>query len=248
MAAEGQQVLLLWDVDQTLIDGSAVTKTVYARAFRLLTGRGPQVQPSTDGRTDPEIVRNLFAANGAEFTAAAEAGYQGALTRAMTELHPRLMRDGSVLPGVLDVLAAVSRLPGVVQSVLTGNIRPNAAAKLALLGDGAAVLDLDVGGYGSDDARRPRLVAAAQRKAGAKYGVAFGPSSTVLVGDTELDVAAALQGGALVIAVATGVRSADELRRAGAHAVLPDLTATGGFVALVRALTGRELEPPVSPG
>jgi phosphoglycolate phosphatase-like HAD superfamily hydrolase len=240
--AGGKQVLLLWDVDHTLIENSGVSKAVYAEAFRQLTGRTAQVQPGTDGRTDPEILRNLFTANGAEFTAEDEASYQTALIEAMTELHPRLMRDGFVLPGVLKVLEAVSQIPGIVQSILTGNIRPNAEAKLGLLGDRAGLLDLDVGGYGSDDVHRPRLVAAAQRKASEKYGVPFGPSSTVLVGDTERDVAAALEGGALIIAVATGVTSQAELRRAGAHVVLPDLTDTTGFVALVRELTGWELE------
>src|SRR6201999_3370557 len=112
------------------------------------------------------------------------------------------------------------RTPAVVQSVLTGNIRPNAEAKLALLGGHRRLLDLDVGGYGSDDSRRPRLVGAAQRKGAGKDGGAFGPSWAVLVGDTELDVAAARQGGALIIAVATGIRSQDELRQAGADVVL----------------------------
>jgi phosphoglycolate phosphatase len=240
--AGDKQVLLLWDVDHTLIENSGVSKAVYAQAFRQLTGRAAQVQPGTDGRTDPEILRNLFTANDAEFTAADEASYQAALIEAMTELHPRLMRDGFVLPGVLEVLAAVSQIPGIVQSILTGNIRPNAGAKLSLLGDHAGLLDLDVGGYGSDDCYRPRLVAAAQRKASEKYGVPFGPSSTVLVGDTERDVAAALEGGALIIAVATGVTSQEELRQAGARVVLADLTDTSGFVGLVRELTGRELE------
>ena len=242
MTAGGKQVLLLWDVDQTLIDGSEVTKAIYARAFQLLTGREAQVRPSTDGRTDPEIVRNLFTANDAEFTADCEAGYRSALTGALAELRPQLMRDGFPLPGVLAALTEVSRIPGVVQSVLTGNIRPNAEAKLALLGDHRRLLDLDVGGYGSDDSRRPRLVAAAQRKAADKYGVPFGPSSTVLVGDTELDVAAARQGGALIIAVATGIRSQQELRQAGADVVLPDLAGTAGFLATLRGLTGLELD------
>ena len=129
-----------------------------------------------------------------------------------------------------------------MQSVLTGNIRLNAEAKLGLLGDHARVLDLDVGGYGSDDARRPRLVGAAQRKASQKYGAGFGSSSTVLVGDTERDVAAALKGGALIVAVATGVTSVEELRQAGAHVVLRDLADAPGFVAILRDLTGRELE------
>jgi phosphoglycolate phosphatase-like HAD superfamily hydrolase len=241
VGAAGKQVLLLWDVDHTLIENSGVSKAVYARAFQMMTGRAPEVQPGTDGRTDQEIVRNLFTANGAAFTTEDQRSYQSVLVEAMGELHPRLMRDGFVLPGVPDVLEAVSHIPGIVQSVLTGNIRPNAEAKLRLLGDHAQVLDLDVGGYGSDDARRPRLVGAAQRKASQKYGTVFGPSSTVLVGDTERDVAAALEGGALIVAVATGVTSQEELRQAGAHVVLPDLSDAPGFVAIVRDLTGREL-------
>jgi len=242
VGAADKQVLLLWDVDHTLIENSGVSKAVYARAFQMMTGQVPEVQPGTDGRTDQEIVRNLFTANGVAFTAGDESSYQSVLIEAMGELHPRLMRDGFVLPGVPDVLEAVSQIPGIVQSVLTGNIRPNAEAKLRLLGDHARVLDLDVGGYGSDDARRPRLVGAAQRKASQKYGAVFGPSSTVLVGDTERDVAAALEGGALIVAVATGVTSQELLRQAGANVVLPDLADAPGFVAIVRDLTGRELE------
>src|SRR5207247_1528544 len=151
-------------------------------------------QPSTDGRTDYDIMRNLFTANSTEFTGKDEASYPSALVEAMGEFHPRLMRDGFVLPGVNATLEAVAKIPGIVQSVLTGNIRPNAEAKLRLLGSHARLLDLDVGGYGSDDVVRSRLVGAAQRKASEKYGVTFGQASTVLVGDTERDVEAALEG------------------------------------------------------
>ena len=72
--------------------------------------------------------------------------YPSALVSAMGELHTRLMRDGFVLPGVTEALEAV---PSVVQSVLTGNIRPNAEAKLRLLGEHEYLLSLDVGGYRS---------------------------------------------------------------------------------------------------
>lgn len=237
-----KQVLLLWDVDHTLIENSGVSKAVYARAFQLMTGSAPGTQPSTDGRTDYQIMRNLFAANGAAFTADDEASYSSVLVDAMGSLHSRLMRDGFVLPGVTNVLDLVSKIPTLVQSVLTGNIRPNAEAKLQLLGDHARVLDLEVGGYGSDDVIRPRLVSIAQRKASQRYDAVFDSSSTVLVGDTERDVAAALEGGAKIVGVATGVTTAEQLRQAGAHVVLPNLLDSSGFVKIVRELTGRELE------
>jgi len=152
------------------------------------------------------------------------------------------MKHGFVLPGVTEALEAVARVPSIVRSVLTGNIRPNAEAKLRLLGEHEHLLDRDVGGYGSDDVVRPRLVGAAQRKASEKYGVSFGPTSTVLVGDTERDVEAALEGGAMIVGVATGVTSEDELRGAGAHVVLPNLIDSTGFLEVIRELTGRELE------
>ena len=115
MGAAGKQVLLLWDVDHTLIENSGVSKAVYARAFKMMTGRAAEVQPGTDGRTDFEIVRNLFTANGVAFAVDDEASYQSALIDAMTELHPRLMRDGFMLPGVPDVLAATGRIPGIAR-------------------------------------------------------------------------------------------------------------------------------------
>jgi phosphoglycolate phosphatase len=242
VGAAGKQVLLLWDVDHTLIENSGVSKAVYARAFQIMTGSAPKAQPSTDGRTDYDIMRNLFTANNAPFTAEGDASYPSALIEAMSALHPRLITDGFVMPGVMDALEAVAKVPGIVQSVLTGNIRPNAEAKLRLLGGHAHVLDLDVGGYGSDDAERPKLVGAAQRKASEKYGVVFDPASTVLVGDTERDVAAALEGGALIVGVATGVTTQEQLRQAGAHVVLPDVVDSAGFVEVIRELTGRELE------
>ena len=110
MGAAEKQVLLLWDVDHTLIENSGVSKAVYARAFEMMTGRAAEVQPGTDGRTDHEIVRNLLTANGAAFTPEAEASYQSVLIDAMRELRPRLMRDGFTLPGVPDVLHAVSQI------------------------------------------------------------------------------------------------------------------------------------------
>ena len=109
------------------------------------------------------------------------------------------------------------------QSVLTGNIRPLAAAKLTAAGLGEH-LDLDVGAYGDVHEVRAELVPVARRAARAAYGSDFGGRSTVLVGDTPLDVAAALDTGARAVGVATGSFPAANLVAAGAHVVLPDLT------------------------
>ena len=60
----------------------------------------------------------------------------------------------------------------------------------------------------------------------------------MLVGDTALDVAAALATGARVVGVATGGTTADELVAAGADAVLPDLADTAAVLAAILARPG----------
>jgi phosphoglycolate phosphatase-like HAD superfamily hydrolase len=94
-------------------------------------------------------------------------------------------------------------------------------------------LDLGVGAYGDAHEVRAELVPVARQAARAAYGADFSGLSTVLVGDTPLDVAAALVTGARAVGVATGSFSAADLATAGAHAVLPDLTDTSLVLAAV---------------
>ena len=138
------------------------------------------------------------------------------------------------MPGAAAAIAALAEA-GARQSVLTGNIRPLAALKLGLAGL-SEHLDLDVGAYGDVHEVRAELVPVARRAARAAYETDFGGRSTVLVGDTPLDVAAALDTGARAVGVATGSFPAADLAAAGAHIVLPDLTDTSLVLA---AVTGR---------
>jgi phosphoglycolate phosphatase-like HAD superfamily hydrolase len=121
------------------------------------------------------------------------------------------------------------------QSVLTGNIRSVAEVKLAALGL-REWLDLCIGAYGDDHEDRTELVEVARRRAAAVHGRsagAFDGTATVVIGDTPLDIAAALAADARAVGVATGSHSAGDLAMAGADAVLADLTDTA---AVLRAL------------
>jgi phosphoglycolate phosphatase-like HAD superfamily hydrolase len=129
------------------------------------------------------------------------------------------------LPGAAEVLTALARVPGVVQTVLTGNLRAVAVVKLRVFGLHRHI-DFEVGAYGEDDPERTKLVAIAQHRSGVKYETEFTLRNTVIVGDTKNDVTAADVGGAKIIAVASGRDSLAELRDAGAEVVLPDLVDT----------------------
>jgi phosphoglycolate phosphatase len=140
-----------------------------------------------------------------------------------------------VLPGVTAAIAAVARgRPGidVIQSLLTGNVRELAEVKIAGLGLDE-YLDLDAGAYGTESEVRADLVPVARCNAAARYGGNYDGAATVLIGDTPLDVEAALAHGARAVAVATGNFPAADLAAAGADAVLADLADTPAVLAAV---------------
>jgi phosphoglycolate phosphatase len=218
--------LVLWDVDHTLIDAGGLSGDLYGLVFAGLFGRElPAVAPMA-GRTDRAIILETLAGAGVGEPGTHVAEFIAGLTGAAREFGTRVRERGRVLPGAAEAIAALAAAGGaVVQSVLTGNIRPLAEAKLGALGL-TAHLNLDVGAYGDAHEDRAELVHLARRAAGRAYCRDFAGTATVIVGDTPLDVRAALATGARAVGVATGSASVAELTAAGAHAVLPGLADT----------------------
>lgn len=227
-------LLVLWDIDHTLTENHGVNKEIYAYAFELLTGRRAEHEARTDGRTEPEIMLNMLLAHDVNPAPTYFERMPDVLEVATAAKAGALRERGHELPGARDALATLQDTPGIIQSVLSGNIKPNAITKLSVFSlDG--YIDFEVGGYGSDDPARDKLVAFARDRASAKYGARLDKANTVLVGDTLRDVWAGRNGGARVVGVATGPDSVDALRREGADIVLPDLRDTR---VVVEAVTG----------
>jgi len=224
---------VLWDVDFTLLDAGGTGRMVYASVFRDLFGRDPDGVAPMGGRTERAIILDTLTRAGISDPARHVDAFVAELTRRAPALGATFAARGRALPGAAAALAAVAALgPAVVQSVLTGNVPAMARAKLAAFGLDRH-LDLGIGAYGDHHEVRAELVHLARRLARAAYGRDFGGQATVLVGDTPLDVAAALATGARAVGVATGGPTAAELAAAGADAVLPDLTDTAAVVAAV---------------
>lgn len=227
-------LLVLWDVDNTLIENGGVNKKTYSSAFEILTGRPAEHSARTGGRTDTEILGDLLADHGVNPASFDDAAMQDALSRSLAGLRRQLADRGRALPGARGALDAFARVPGILQSALTGNLRANAIVKLETFGLDTG-LDWDCGAFGFDAPHRPDLVAIAQARAGAKHDVVFDASNTVLIGDTINDVHAGTRGGAQVVAVLTGGADAAVLTAAGASTVLPDLTDAAAVVNAVLA-------------
>jgi phosphoglycolate phosphatase len=228
-----------------LVDVARVMRAAYAEAFPAITRRPLIKLPQTAGRSEPEIFFDALALNAADLNTEGKAErllepFSAELAAALAARRDDLARDGQLLPGAAEAVAAVAKLDGpadtTVQTVLTGNSKPNAMLKLRAFGlDG--YIDFDIGGYGNEAYPKGTLLRVARERAGQKHKVTVGEDVTVYVADSPRDVDAARIGGARLLAVASGRASAAELRDAGADAVLPDLTDTAGVTALIVRLT-----------
>lgn len=233
-------LLVLWDIDRTLLYVSHLgAEAIGAAAGEVLGAPGPVELAEFVGRPEPASMLDTLRRHGMP-----EDRARAALPTALRLLRERLAQradrfaeEGHVLPGVRTLLPALAADPRVLQSVLTGNLRDNALLKLrAFRLDG--FLDTAVAAYGDDlgpDLERPALVDIARERARRAGHGEFPGTATVLVGDSLQDVAAAAGSGARLVAVATGVQSAAQLRAAGADVVFDDLGDVPSVLAAILA-------------
>ena len=227
-ASEPADTLVLWDIDGTLISTGPAAAVIYPQAFLALTGRPARHTVDIQGRTELDTMSELFARH--DLPEPPEDVICDALTAALRSRIAELRAGGRVLAGAVETLTRFARTPGILQTVLTGNLRANAELKMRTFGL-AELIDFDIGGYGCDHRVRSALVGVARQRAA---GRAFTGRTTVLIGDTVRDVQAAADNDARVVAVATGETGAADLRRAGADVVLRDLTDPAAVLAAVR--------------
>jgi phosphoglycolate phosphatase len=232
--------LVLWNIDLTLLDVGRVARDAFADAFHRVTGRPLAALPQLAGRSDTEIFFESLYLNDVPTRTAEDADllarYCQALEVAFARRQDDLVRQGRLLPGARDAVLSAADLPGVVQTVLTGTIKPNAERKLAAFGLGG-VLDLEIGGYGSDAYPRGSLLLEVRRQASEKYGTSMDDVPAVYLADTARDIEAAAVGGARCVAIASGRETLAELQDGGADIVLADLSDTAQVLTAIDALT-----------
>jgi phosphoglycolate phosphatase len=204
-------VLILWDIDGTLVTHAPSAQDRHAHAVSTVLSRPIDPMPAGVGKTDRQILVELFADH---IPLETEIEHAFAVLDAVTvddmERAPSMAIGGTDL--VLDHLSS----SGATHTVLTGNTPARARIKLqaAALADH---FDFDSGFYGHLHSTRMELVADAAERLSLQPG-----TRPVIIGDTPLDIIAGHASGIPVIAVATGIFSAGDLAQHNPHALIDD--------------------------
>jgi phosphoglycolate phosphatase-like HAD superfamily hydrolase len=218
--------LVLFDIDGTILwsDGAG-RRAMTAALTEIFGGAGP-TDYRYDGKTDPQIVRDLMRHHGhsdERIDARLDALMERYLEGLRAELAPGTTH-AHLFDGVADLLDALEARDDITLGLLTGNLEEGAAIKLRAVG-----IDPErfrVGAFGSDHHHRPELPAVAQRRARERLGVEIAGERIIVIGDTPADLECGRAIGAKAIGVATGRYSVEELRRHQALAVFRDLSDT----------------------
>lgn len=224
--------LVLFDIDGTILwsDGAG-RRAMTAALTHIFGGAGP-TDYRYDGKTDPQIVRDLMRAAG-HTDEVIDRRMAALMERYLTGLETELAEGlhTHVYEGVPELLDALEARDDVVLGLLTGNLRAGAALKLRSAG--IDISRFRVGAFGSDHHARPELPALAQRRARDELGLEIPGSSVIVIGDTPADVECGRAIGARAIAVATGRYTVDELARHAPLAVFPTLADTDEVMRVI---------------
>lgn len=225
--------LVLFDIDGTILwsDGAG-RRAMTAALTRVFGGAGP-TEYRYDGKTDPQIVRDLMRAAGhSDETIDARMETVASSYLALLEQELATGRRGMRLfAGVAELITALEARPDAVVGLLTGNFCGGAMLKLSAAG--LDVTRFRVGAYGSDHAHRPALPAVALQRAHETLGLELAGHDLVVIGDTPADIECARSVGARAVAVATGRFSVDELAAHAPAAVFPTLADTQAVVEAI---------------
>lgn len=204
--------LVLFDIDGTLLASEGAGKRAVTRALKEIFGSSGPEDYHYDGKTDPQIVRELMKLDGKD-DKAIDNRMPAVLNLYIENLNYELRapdkKPPRALAGVAELLDALEARHDVVLGLLTGNIERGARMKLDAVG--IDFTRFRVGAYGSDHERRPQLPAIARERCRRQTGAFLNGADVVVIGDTPDDLQCGRSIGASAFGVATGRFSVADL-------------------------------------
>ncbi|HYJ05460.1 MAG TPA: HAD hydrolase-like protein [Chthoniobacterales bacterium] len=199
--------LLLWDIDGTLIStGAAGQRAIVRATAEQFGGNGDLQGVEIAGRTDTGIAQQVLTKYGAPVNDDSVSSFLDQYLRFLAEELP--LREGRVLPGVLQLLQRSAQQPDTTLGLLTGNLERGAKLKLEHY---QLWHFFAFGAFSDDHHDRNELGAFAISRALAGTGIKFGGAQVDVIGDTGHDIACGKAIGARTVAVATGSWSREQL-------------------------------------
>lgn len=234
MREQEAEMILLFDIDGTLLSAGGADRRAVLRAFRELWDVDAAVDGvPVHGRTDPEIVEGIFRARLGRAPSATELELLQERYLAHLEKELTTPTGFQVLPGVPHLLETLSSASDVALGLATGNVEGAAKLKLRradLLGR------FPFGAFGSDASDRETLLRMAIERGKAHLRRVTDDVPVVVIGDTVLDVNAGKRLGAVTVAVATGGDSWASLASAVPDHLLPDFSQLTPFLTILEKI------------
>lgn len=223
-------ILLLFDIDGTLLSGHGVPKQA---AMEVMRRNYPNYKPNGifhfAGLTDPQIFKEILMLYGVtdptpERVDFLIAEFIETLRKKVTDEDPP-----HVLGGVRSLLERCQAQDNCYLGLVTGNVKDGAFIKLRTAGLYSYFV---TGAFGDDNHDRNCLPPIAIKRMERYYQLKFSSVNTWIIGDSARDVECALKSGLQCLAVETGLASADELKNAGATYLVKNLLNTDKIMAL----------------
>jgi phosphoglycolate phosphatase len=228
--------LILWDIDGTLLSTGTIGRKALEQAAATVAGIAEVPHIVMSGKTDQRILREILTA-----TDVPDDRIDRLVAEAMTVAIELLASwsdliaiEGTVHPGVGTLVDRLAATPGVRQSLVTGNLSPNARVKVRSMHLDTHI-DFDVGAYGDDHRDRNELVPMALRRVRELRGETYEPHEVWVIGDTEHDLACARAAGVRCLLVGTKWDGDQDVSALDPDAFAADLSETEAFLDLLLA-------------
>ena len=227
--------LILFDIDGTLLHTRGAGRRAIHAALLAELGAVAPDGVRFDGKTDPQIVRELL--DCARHPGAVDEARIAAVCRRYVDLLAAELATPTahttVYPGVSALLDLLEARGDALLGLLTGNVADG--ARLKLRAAGIVPERFRVGAFGSDHHDRGALAPVAAERAAPLMGRLPRGAEVVILGDTPADMTCGRSLDARAIGVATGSYSAADLAAAGAYAVFTDLSDQASVVQAIYA-------------
>lgn len=221
-------VLLIWDIDGTLIDCKGLGRRAMDKAFLNLYKKEQGFRNvSMAGRLDFQIVKKAF-----EINKVLDNNIIGFFDKYEEVLKEELRINNSsrILPGINEILEGTSQDKNLYHVLGTGNCEKGARLKLSHLG-----LDkyFQTGGFGDEDVERWEIIEKAINKAKDFYHIDFQKKNIYVIGDTPLDIECGEILGVKSVAVATGGYSFDDLKNCNPDYIFHSFETFRDFLTII---------------